>query len=82
MEPLPKEQLYDTWNDPNEIDNLALSMVPEHREALLRLRVALDIWIIETGDQGVWPEPEEIITPFEEEMHDWFGTPEWYLMQQ
>ncbi|MBD3672816.1 MAG: hypothetical protein HUJ26_04755 [Planctomycetaceae bacterium] len=23
-------------------------------------------------------EPAEIVAPFEKEMHDWFGTPEWY----
>jgi len=78
MEPLPYEQLYDTWEDPHEIHNLAESNLPEHREALIRLRAALDAWIIETGDQGEWPEPEEVVIPFEKEMHDWFGTPEWY----
>ena len=78
MEPLPYEQLYDTENDPHEIHNLAASENPEYREALLRLRAALDTWIAETGDQGEWLEPEEIIISFEKEMHDWFGTPEWY----
>ena len=79
MEPLPYEQLYDTHNDPHEINNLVDSENPEHREALYRLRAALDTWIAETGDQGEWLESEEIIIPFEKEMHDWFGTPEWYL---
>lgn len=78
MKPLPYEQLYDTWNDPHEIHNLAGSDNPGHREALLKLRAALDTWISETGDQGVWLEPEEIVLPFEKEMHDWFGTPDWY----
>jgi arylsulfatase A-like enzyme len=78
MEPLPYEQLYDTHSDPHEIHNLADSPNPEHHEALLRLRAALDTWIYETGDQGEWPEPEEIILPFEAEMDEWFGTPEWY----
>jgi len=78
MEPLPYEQLYDTHSDPHEINNLADSENPEHREALYRLRAALDTWIAETGDQGEWLEPEEIVIPFEKEMHDWFGTPEWY----
>jgi len=78
MEPLPFEQLYDTWNDPHEIANLAVSDNPEHREALLRLRAALDTWIAETGDQGEWLEPKEIVIPYEKEMHDWFGTPDWY----
>jgi len=78
MEPLPYEQLYDTENDPHEINNLAESEKSDHREALLRLRAALDTWIAETGDRGEWPEPPEIIAPFEQEMHDWFGTPDWY----
>ncbi len=78
MEVLPYEQLYDTWSDPHEINNLADSNNPEHREALLRLRAALDTWIVETGDQGEWLEPEEIIIPFEKEMDEWFGTPLWY----
>ena len=54
MEPLPYEQLYDTHNDPHEINNLVDSETPEHREALYRLRAALDTWISETGDQGEW----------------------------
>lgn len=78
LEPLPYEQLFDTKADPHEIKNLAESNKPEHREALLRLRTALDVWITETGDLGQWPEPPEIVAPFEKEMHDWFGTPEWY----
>ena len=78
MEPPPCEQLYDTWNDPHEIRNLADSEDPVHREALHRLRAALDTWIEETGDQGEWPEPAELIAPFEMEMDEWFGTPEWY----
>ena len=79
MEPLPYEQLYDTENDPHEIHNLAGSNKPEHREALLRLRAALDTWIVETGDRGEFPEDPGIVAPFEREMHDWFGTPEWYV---
>ena len=78
MQPLPYEQLYDTETDPHEINNLAESDEPEHREALLRLRAALDTWQVETGDRGEFPELPEIIAPFEKEMHDWFGTPEWY----
>jgi hypothetical protein len=26
-------------------------------------------------------EPEEIIIPFEKEMDEWFGTPEWYKIK-
>ncbi len=77
MQPMPYESLYDTEADPHEINNLAASNVPEHHEALLKMRAALDTWIAETGDQGEWPEPAEIVVPFEKEMHDWFGTPAW-----
>lgn len=79
MKPLPEELLYDTETDPHEINNLAESDLPEHREALIRLRAALDTWIVETGDQGRFPEPAEIVKPFEKEMHDWFGTPDWFI---
>ncbi len=78
MKPFPKERLYDTAADPHEIRNLADSRNPRHRAALLRLRAALDTWITETGNRGVWPEPPEVVAPFEKEMHDWFGTPAWY----
>ena len=72
------EQLFDTENDPHEIHNLAESDKPEHREALIKMRTALDVWMVETQDQGEFPEPEEIVKPFEKEMHEWFGTPDWY----
>ncbi len=75
MKPFPDEMLYDTQADPHEIKNLAAD--PAHEEALLRLRAALETWIVETGDRGVRPEPPEIVAPFEKEMHDWFGTPDW-----
>jgi arylsulfatase A-like enzyme len=73
----PCEELYDTTADPHEITNLVSSSRPEHREALLRLRAALDTWISETGDRGAFPEPREVVAPFAQEMHDWFGTPAW-----
>ena len=75
---LPDEELYDTQADPHETRNLTASTDPEHREALARLRAALVTWISETGDRGQWPEPAEVVAPFEKEMHDWFGTPAWY----
>ncbi|MBI1373602.1 MAG: sulfatase-like hydrolase/transferase [Phycisphaera sp.] len=72
------EQLFDTEADPYEIHNLVDSDKPEHHDALVRMRAALDTWIVETQDQGVFPEPKEVVAPFEKEMHDWFGTPDWY----
>jgi len=75
---LPDEELYDTKADPYEIKNLVQSKDPEHRDALSRLRTAVEVWITETGDRGQWPEPAHIVAPFEREMHEWFGTPKWY----
>ncbi len=74
----PDEELYDTHVDPHQIANLAASARAEHREALLRLRAALDTWLAETGDRGYIAEPSEVVAPFAREMHDWFGTPAWY----
>jgi len=74
---LPDEELYDTAADPHELTNLVQSDQREHREALLRLRAALEVWIVETGDLGRLPEPPDVVAPFEQEMHDWFGTPAW-----
>ena len=73
-----EEQLFDTEQDPHEIHNLVASDKPEHREALIGMRSALDTWIVETNDQGEFPEDEAIVKPFEKEMHDWFGTPSWH----
>jgi arylsulfatase A-like enzyme len=75
----PCEELFDCKADPHEVKNLVGSPAGEHRDALLRLRAALDVWIIETGDRGERPEPPEVVAPFEQEMHDWFGTPAWYV---
>ncbi len=75
---LPEEELYDTQTDPYEIKNLVKSKNPEHQKALLRLRAALTVWITETGDRGRFPEPPGTTEAFEREMHEWFGTPEWY----
>lgn len=74
----PCEELYDTQNDRDEINDLSRSAAPDHRDALQRLRAALDSWMIETGDRGGTPEAPEVYAPFEKEMHDWFGTPAWY----
>lgn len=73
----PCEELYDTQADRDEITNLADSPQPEHRAALIRLRAALDTWIVETGDRGAIPEALEISAPFAQEMDAWFGTPDW-----
>jgi len=73
----PSEELYDTEADRHEVRNLADSPRPEHREALARLRGALESWMVETGDRGAVPEPPGVVAPFAREMHEWFGTPAW-----
>ncbi len=75
---LAEEELYDGVEDPFQINNLIASRKPEHHEALVRLRAALDVWITDTGDRGEFKEPPEVVAPFEVEMHEWFGTPAWY----
>ncbi len=77
MKPFAREQLFDTQSDPYEINNLAESDSPAHRQVLAEMRAALDTWMIETGDRGHIVEPRDVVAPFEREMHDWFGTPQW-----
>lgn len=46
--PRPAEELYDTQQDPHELNNLAGD--PKYQGELKRLRTALDRWAAETGD--------------------------------
>ncbi|MCP5516867.1 MAG: sulfatase [Verrucomicrobiales bacterium] len=62
----PPEELYDLESDPYEIHNLAAS--PAHEDVLRQLRAALDTWIVESNDQGRFPEPPEVIAAFEQQM--------------
>ena len=58
---LPDEELYDVQNDPYEVNNLADSPAPEHKQALLELREALAHWITETNDKGRFVESPEVL---------------------
>ena len=64
----PPEELYDLEEDPYEIRNLAAS--PEHQDVLETLRAALETWIVESNDQGRFPESPEIIRYWEERMKE------------
>ena len=76
MDPrLPEEELYDLKNDPHEINNLAGSDDPQHREVLHELRNVLDQWIEETGDQGMRAEPPELVQKWMKVMYDRWGYP-------
>lgn len=52
----PYEELYDTLVDPYEMHNLAAD--PSYQALLAAMRGHLDAWMVETGDQGLIPEPE------------------------
>jgi hypothetical protein len=57
----PAEELYDLEADPHETTNLVHSTDPDHQEALATLRTHLDQWIVETDDQGRFPESDEAL---------------------
>ena len=50
----PSEELYDTENDPWEVNNLVAD--PEYREVLEKMRRANRKWILEINDTGFVPE--------------------------
>jgi arylsulfatase A-like enzyme len=54
----PTEELYDLHADPHETENLADD--PAHRDALERLRAALDDWRARTDDAGAESESEMV----------------------
>jgi len=56
FEPRSREELYDSWNDPHELENLAQH--PDHAATLDRLGKALDAWLAGTEDRGAIPETE------------------------
>lgn len=64
----PKEELYDLENDPYEIHNLA--GLPDYEQVKSRLSAVLDAWIIETNDQGRFPEDPSIHEYWEKQMKE------------
>jgi N-sulfoglucosamine sulfohydrolase len=52
----PREELYDTQADPDEIHNLAAD--PKYQKVLARMRRELDHWVKKTRDLGEIPEAE------------------------
>jgi arylsulfatase A-like enzyme len=57
---MPQEELYDMDADPWSMNNLSQSDRPGHQTALKKLRAALEQWLIESNDQGRFPEPPEV----------------------
>jgi arylsulfatase A-like enzyme len=54
----PDEELYDLYNDPYELNNLAGD--PEYEDKLIELRNELENWQNQYGDMGFIPEEEMI----------------------
>jgi len=52
----PAEELYDTYADPHEIENLVNN--PEHRKTLAQFRKVLHAWMLQVHDIGLLPEAE------------------------
>jgi len=76
----PVEELYDTVNDPHEVNNLADN--PRYKGVLVRMRNAHKKWVKETGDIGLIPEPEfdEMKRPggkYQQTAEPVFWSPEW-----
>ena len=58
-----EEELYDLEADPHEIRNLAASKAPADVATLTRFRAALEKWIVESDDQGRFPEKSAATKP-------------------
>jgi arylsulfatase A-like enzyme len=71
----PAEELYDRQADPWQLNNLATA--PGYETVLDRFRSALEKWIIETDDQGRFPEDpaalREILEEHRRQMKQLFG---------
>lgn len=57
---MPEEELYDMDADPWSMNNLVKSRKPDDQAALKKLRGALEKWIVDSDDQGRFPEPPEV----------------------
>ena len=76
----PVEELYDTFNDPHEVKNLADN--PKYKSVLERMRRVHKEWVKETGDVGLIPEPEfdEMKRPdgrYQQTAEPIFWSPKW-----
>lgn len=68
----PEEELYDTENDPWEINNLAEN--PEYAEVLNRMRAANREWVLRVKDTGFIPEADRVDRAGEMPMYDYMRT--------
>ena len=68
-EPKPVEELYDTENDPWEVNNLASD--PAYKEVLERMRAANKNWVTNIFDTGFIPEADRVERAGETPMYDY-----------
>jgi N-sulfoglucosamine sulfohydrolase len=69
----PPEELYDTQNDPWEIENLAED--PAHQETLNRMRLEMDAWREDVGDAGEITEDQMVDNRWPNKVEPRTGTP-------
>jgi hypothetical protein len=65
----PVEELYDTENDPWEVNNLASD--PEYNDVLVRMRTANKDWVTRIKDTGFIPEADRVDRAGETPMYDY-----------
>jgi len=70
----PVEELYDTENDPWEVNNLADK--PDYSKVLDRMRNALNEWRLETADAGIIPETEYSVLAGNKSIYDYVRSSE------
>ena len=73
FQPRPVEELYDTENDPWEINNLAAD--PTYKGVLERMRGALRAWMMEIKDVGLIPETEYASIAGDVPLYDYMRSP-------
>lgn len=66
----PEEELYDLTADPHAVDNLAA--LPDHGEALKRLRQAVAGWCERIDDKGATPESDLVANGVIEDQRDFY----------
>lgn len=75
----PVEELYDTENDPWEVNNLAND--PKYKEVLERMRAANKDWVTRINDTGFIPEADRVDRAGENAMYDYMRTGEINLQE-
>ncbi len=72
--PKPVEELYDTKNDPWEVNNLADD--PAYRQVLEQMRRAINEWMLKIYDTGFLPEAEMIDRSGDKAIYDYMRSGE------